>query len=351
MWKKATDVSIYNVEVSGFCNLHCPSCPRGNYAGSHDQPKGYMSPELFSAILDKIVTESPGYEPYLTLFNWGEPTLHPELPRLIEIARAKGLAPHLSSNLAAPKNLKDIVKARPASLRISLSGYYPKTYKLTHAPGDVRLVISNVYRLRAHLDSLGIKVPVHFCYHKYRHNLGADFKKISELAAAVQFELLPIWAQFCPLEKLLDYYAGVVLPADQAILELMVIKPNDFRAVSLRHRAEYPDCFLRSHQMTIDFDGSVALCCAVYDRKNYLEGFFLDHQQADFQEQKYQHALCGCCRQAGADITYIYGALEELNAIALTRIRASDIPYKDYQKGIDNLSNAIQNYRRRIDDI
>jgi MoaA/NifB/PqqE/SkfB family radical SAM enzyme len=316
--EKTCEQFVYYVEVSGHCNLRCPSCPNGNYA--EVQPKGYISLGLYREVLKKIAAESPGRETVLYLLNWGEPTLHPELPRLIEMARELGLRPHLSSNLAAPKNLKDIVKAGPASLRISISGYFPETYARTHAPGDVWMVKSNVYRLRSFMDQSGADFPVSFFYHKYRHNLDADFKKMAELAAEVRFPLTALWAQYFPLEKLLGYYAGNPDPGDQPLLDLMVVTPEEFRGVSLARRDACPDCVLRASQMCVDFDGAVSLCCASYDRKHFLEGTFLDLTHRDLQAQKYRHPLCGLCRREGCDITYVYGGLEALNDLALAKI-------------------------------
>ncbi|MEJ0067494.1 MAG: hypothetical protein WDO24_00595 [Pseudomonadota bacterium] len=66
--------SLY-IDVFGFCNLRCPSCPVGNIGdvGAHFT-KGVMSPALLNAILEKanreILIERVG------LFNWTEPLLH-----------------------------------------------------------------------------------------------------------------------------------------------------------------------------------------------------------------------------------------------------------------------------------
>lgn len=311
---KTEDYFVYYVEVSGHCNYRCPSCPNGNYP--QPQAKGYMPLDLYGAILEKIAKTSPGRSTILYLFNWGEPTLHPELPRMIEMARALGLAPHLSSNLAAPKNLKDIVRARPASFRISLSGYDQETYSQTHRPGDIGQVKANVQALRAHLDAQREGFPVEFFYHKYRHNLGGDLRKMAAWAAELRFALTALWAQYMPVEKLLAYYEGNPDPGDLPLLELLAITPEEFRQVSLAQRPKYPDCDLRARQMCIDFDGAVSLCCAAYDRKNFLSGGYLDRPHEELQRQKYQHPLCTGCMQHGCDVTYVYGGLEELNRLA-----------------------------------
>ena len=47
---------VYAIDVVGTCNLRCPTCPVGNFTAA-DRPKGFMEPELFERILDKIVAE------------------------------------------------------------------------------------------------------------------------------------------------------------------------------------------------------------------------------------------------------------------------------------------------------
>ncbi|MEW6515393.1 MAG: radical SAM protein [candidate division FCPU426 bacterium] len=310
---KTEDYFVYYVEVSGLCNYRCPSCPNGNYP--RPQAKGYMPLDLYGAILEKIAKTSPGRSTILYLFNWGEPTLHPELPRMIEMARALGLAPHLSSNLGAPKNLREIVRARPASFRISLSGYFQETYAQTHQPGDIEQVKANVRALHSHLDEQRGGFPVEFFYHKYRHNLGRDLLKMKEWAAELRFALTALWAQYMPVEKLLAYYDGNPDPKDRPLLELLAITPEEFRQVSLALRPGHPDCDLRARQMCIDFDGAVSLCCASYDRSNFLAGGYLDCSHEELQQQKYRHPLCARCLREGCDVTYVYGGLKELDAL------------------------------------
>ena len=66
----------FYIDVFGFCNLRCPSCPVGNWS---DDPAvfhhGLMSKELLGAILDKAMRECRVRS--VGLFNWTEPLLHP----------------------------------------------------------------------------------------------------------------------------------------------------------------------------------------------------------------------------------------------------------------------------------
>ncbi|MCD4813427.1 radical SAM protein [bacterium] len=310
---------VYYIEVAGVCNLRCPSCPNGNSPKQLRNPM-YMSIEMYSEILQKIIKEKPAEKILIYLLNWGEPTLHPELPRLITLANEVGLSPHLSSNLAAPKNLEAMVKAYPASLRISLSGYWPQTYQITHAGGDIEQVRENAMKVARYREKHDARFPVQICYHKYTHNMEGDYIRMQAMAHELNFEFVPLWAFYAPLEKYLSAVEGPFDPGEQALLDLLLIKPHEAQAVALPYRKLYPDCPLRSQQTAINSDGSVALCCAVYDKKYDLAGSFLDQSHQTLQQQKYSHPFCQRCMAACGDLYYLYTGKEELDAIARRRL-------------------------------
>ena len=52
---------------------------------------------------------------------------------------------------------------------------------------------------------------------------------------------------------------------------------------------------MRFNQTAINHDGSVALCCAVYDQDNMLGVSFLDEDFVALERRKYAHPFCGDC--------------------------------------------------------
>ncbi|HEB72361.1 MAG TPA: radical SAM protein, partial [Nitrospirae bacterium] len=73
------------VEPTNTCNLSCGVCPaHGRHKMS--RPEGFMDRALFEKIIDttKCVTR-------VSLNNWGESTLHPELPGMIAYAKRNGV--------------------------------------------------------------------------------------------------------------------------------------------------------------------------------------------------------------------------------------------------------------------
>jgi len=71
---------VYQVEVSGICNLKCPYCP---YPYSK-RKKGFMSKKTFIKSLELIKKLKQNY---VCLHNFGEPLLHPKILDFIKIAR------------------------------------------------------------------------------------------------------------------------------------------------------------------------------------------------------------------------------------------------------------------------
>jgi len=300
----------YFLDITSACNLRCPTCPHGQKSRQGFKP-AVMPVELFQAIVEKIRSETPCPETYLHLYNWGEATLHPELPRFIEIARAAGLPPNLSSNLAHPRDLTGMVRARPRSLRISLSGNYPQTYGVTHFPGSIWMVKSNAYRLRALMEQHQIDFHVEFFFHQYRGQTD-DLERVRALAKELSFRVIAAWAFLMPLERLLEFAAGSAGPEEEALLQRFRVDPRQALRVSRQQRERFQDCPLRSHSMAINADGTVGLCCATYDQTNQAPRSFLDLSHEEIQAWRYRHPLCEQCQAQGADIYYGYGAQKEI---------------------------------------
>ena len=76
------------LEITNVCNLDCTFCHKTKRA------KKLMTEEEFNILTDKLV----GKTKYLYFHLMGEPTLHPLLPRFIQIAKLKGFIPMLTTN-------------------------------------------------------------------------------------------------------------------------------------------------------------------------------------------------------------------------------------------------------------
>src|SRR5580700_4126578 len=86
------------IDVFSHCNLRCPSCLVGNKFGNTSEwPKGLMSAKTLDQILEKATRECAVQ--WVSLFNWTEPLLHPNIVELIGTVKKYGAPISLSSNL------------------------------------------------------------------------------------------------------------------------------------------------------------------------------------------------------------------------------------------------------------
>ncbi len=79
------------IEVTDFCNLRCPVC----YASSGPERKTHRSIEVIERMLDCVVRNER--RPDVVQISGGEPTLHPDFFRILDMARARPIQ-HLMVN-------------------------------------------------------------------------------------------------------------------------------------------------------------------------------------------------------------------------------------------------------------
>jgi MoaA/NifB/PqqE/SkfB family radical SAM enzyme len=315
----------YNIDIVGGCNLKCPSCPVGNMPKAN-RAKGLMNVEMFEDIIKKIKQETPNVA-YVGVYNWAEPTIHPHLPEMIAIARRYDVPISLSSNFNTDRNLEELVRAEPYSFRASVSGYSQEYYGRTHAKGNIENVKSNMRKLREIMDRLGSQMEVHVAYHCYKDNMGEEYESMKALCGELRFYFLPVFAVFMPVEKMVEYYEHgeqVLSESDKRVMDLLAIHPDEYREVSIRQYA--PDCELRSNRTAINWDGSVALCCGVYDFDNNIAPSFLDTSHEELQKRKYEHPFCDKCMKHGLHATYLYDGSQQWIQYAKKRVAPQKIP-------------------------
>ncbi len=288
---------LYAIDIVGTCNLKCPSCPVGNSDGGQ-RPKGTMALQVFEQIIEKILQESPSERPEVWLFNWGEPSLHPELPTMVSLLRQHRIRNMISTNLNYEKGVERLAEASADVIKISLSGFHPDTYSPSHAGGDIEHVKQNMLNLRQALDRADSQTDVWVGHHIYRHNFHEQ-EEVSEFCEQLGFSWRPIQAFWQPIEELvrLKETRNITDPLYNDLL----IDPVANADQVLTNRKKSYDCELRFNQTAINVDGTVALCCSIYNNENMLGLNFLDHSHAAIEKAKYNHGFCQTCRSNGFD--------------------------------------------------
>jgi tetratricopeptide (TPR) repeat protein len=303
------------IDVVGTCNLSCPSCAIGN--SPPQMAKGLMSPEVFNEILATLRREYSQFpRKFIDLYNWGEPGLHPHLAKLIKAAKDQGFGVGISSNLNAFPDLRDAIKAEPDYLRISVSGMRNSNYQTTHRGGNIHAVKANMYHVREFIDRYKSQTIVQMGFHVYRTNFPEDFLEARRLCDELGFIFAPTIATVMPAEKVVASARGQTGQFEPHLSEQLVLPIERTLQILESSGPEAQDCQFRQARTTINFDASVSLCCATFNKDKIIEGDFRSVTRKDLTRKKYSHPFCGDCMKAHVNKLYTGIGAAELSAEA-----------------------------------
>jgi MoaA/NifB/PqqE/SkfB family radical SAM enzyme len=303
------------IDVFGPCNLRCPTCliGCGDSQESRRASKGLMSKETLAAIVEKAKLEMPALR-IVTLHNWTEPLLHPQIPELVDIVKDRELAVYISSNLNVLRREDDLLSSGLDQLTVSVSGFHQSTYGRFHASGDIAKVKANMEKLAIARDRTSSKTDLVVSFHRYRNNADEE-RMMDAFATSLGFRFVPVWAFFTPVEKILastnsdQVYDGVPFTdADRDVANALAIRiPERLEAAQA---SDLQDCLLQTQQMPIDVNGNVILCCGAGFKPNHKVGNFLEADLKEIQKARLTHDLCADCGACGIP-SYYYGIPNE----------------------------------------
>jgi pyruvate-formate lyase-activating enzyme len=292
---------VMYIDVVGCCNLRCPSCPAGNMPASARLSP--IRPELFARIIQKAKEEYGVF--FVSLYNWTEPLLHPQLPELIRIVKRAGLHCGLSSNLNVLRDVDSILDAGPDDFRVSVSGFTQAVYGQTHLHGDIEKVKRNMRLLsEAKRKLANNKTVLYVYYHKYRHNL-QEMYLMREYSRSLGFDWLENWAYYMPLERVLGFLDGTISAEQRQFVEGQFALPIG-KALEAAKALKDEPCSLLQDQLIVDAAGNINLCCAVYDTAANRLGSFLDLTPDALSRAKSRHPTCARCSSLGLHAYFTY---------------------------------------------
>ncbi|MBT8004089.1 MAG: radical SAM protein, partial [Rhodospirillales bacterium] len=346
-WEKRVEKSIWRVEPSkrrkvtlyidvfGYCNLRCPSCPVGNWPKDEEQAftSGIMDETTIRQILEKALAEAEISS--VGLFNWTEPLLNPNVNHLISVVRSYGLSCSISSNLNILKDPTGLLASGVDWMRISVSGFTQEVYGHYHKQGDIERVKHNMRRLAESRDELDSKTDIEVFFHKYLDN-GDDEKKMKAFAESLGFRFVSAWAYLMPVEKMLaiaepdSKNASGLTDQDRDLISHLALSPEE--ALSITRVKKTKDCPLYDY-LTININGDIFLCCAASGKPQNQIANYLDTSLGDIYKKQLRHSLCGSCLKHG--LPELYGHTDPKFEDIGVRARA------DWEDKNDNILAAV----------
>lgn len=250
-------------DPTNHCQLRCPLCPTG--ARIHDRDRGVAQLDVFKDLMDEV----GDYVFAIDFFNWGEPLLNDRIEDFVWCASRRGIVTIMSSNLSLPLSdarLRQLVLSGLSQLTVSLDGATAATYGKYRRLGRFDLVISNLERLLAIRKELGAHTPyVNWQFLVFRYN-EQEIDAARRLAAELRVDSLTFRAPF------LD--EGRVPLAEGDRTEIASWTPtlpafNRYAgAASDVVVPARPRCGWHYMSSAINWDGSVAPCCTVFEKRD-----------------------------------------------------------------------------------
>ena len=308
----------YFLEVNSLCNLHCPTCTKGNQdevdGKSYEHLTGTMDMDLMEQILDKIKAENP--EAIVFVYGNSEPFLHPKLPECITAIKKRGLHPEMSTNLNYIRRIPELLAAAPDLIIISLSGWTQDVYVKGHAGGNIEKVKANM-RILAETNNeipLPQRIKILVNFHLYDYNAD-EVPLMKEYAKNLGLGFFTSYARAISMENAIQYcrskdpeatpfevqegrpdWNHLLPPVSQTYIDAMerVIIPPDKARDMYANLPKLKACPIAHMFSFIRHDGKISLCACVADRRISL-GNYLDMSQDERLEKRHDHAICQQC--------------------------------------------------------
>lgn len=283
----------YNVviEPTNVCNLHCPLCSTG--IGAKTRKKGILNLENFKKLIDEIKEHTLE----LSLQNWGEPTLVPDLPKMIQYAANAGVYTRLSTNFSVnyqDSYLEEIIKSGLGILVIDLDGTTQEIYEKYRVGGKLETVISNTKKAVAIKKANKLKFPTlqtRMIVTSYNEHQIVEFNELSKKLEVDEMELGNI--------QLNPNTAKEWLP-----------KNKEYVYESYLGERKVTPCHWPWSSIVINWDGGIAPCCIIDDQNSDFGNIFTNtlaeiwnneyyiSSRSEFSEikQMSKFTICNMCK-------------------------------------------------------
>jgi len=173
-----------SVEVTDFCNLHCPECPVGN-GSIIKNDKSSFNFSLFSKLIDEL---KPKLQ-HVILYFQGEPFLNNQLIEFIQYTHDAGIYTSTSTNgqFLNRINAQEIVLSGLDKMIISIDGSTQQVYETYRVGGSLQKALDGIKLLvewKKTLKSVTPLIEIQFLVLKTNEHQMKEMKQLTKLLEA-----------------------------------------------------------------------------------------------------------------------------------------------------------------------
>jgi sulfatase maturation enzyme AslB (radical SAM superfamily) len=246
------------IELTNICNLHCSYCLRDEDALYHS-PANFFSPDL----LERIVSQARGVIDITSVvFTGGEPTLHPQFERILEVCEVNDLKTSFVTNGWHFEKIWPTVLAHRNSVTLvafSLDGVTAESHDAWRGAGSFVRLVRAFSRCFASEIPFAVKVGI-------RRDTIPQLEQIALFSARLGATALN-FAHLMPTSDEVEDTSALTYEeraqADQEIANLSrIFKMNIGIDVGYHNLNPAPPCSaLAGVSCNIDYKGRLSLCC------------------------------------------------------------------------------------------
>lgn len=271
------------IDPINICNLDCPLCASKN----QNYDKGKMSLETFIMVLNKI----PSLK-VVILFNWGEPLLYHETPRLVEESVSRNLYTIIHTNFSfkqRPEFYERLVNSGLHQLVISADGASQETYEKYRVKGRFDWVIDNVKKTvdaKKKLRRRDPKIVWKFIVNRFNeHEIDTAKSLAGELGIEITFEKMGLADDIPDLtfDGTLEERKMYWLPGDKKYI-------LDYYQNGNKTPINKKPCNQLFTSAVINPDGKVAPCCWVTSKENIWGDLMKESFEDIWYNEKYKYS-------------------------------------------------------------
>ena len=284
-------------DICNVCNAQCYYCQTGFRNRNKIPPSPpqcnrrakFIEVSLFERILRYLKAQGFVEEgTKIHLYNWGEPMLHPEFAKIIEISKKENCLVALSTNAAVLPKLPDSFDASNIGfVKFSMCGFSQASYDKIHR-FDFDRIKKNIEIIVRTFRQHGFVGEFYIYFHVYQFNLH-ELQAAYDFAKTLSIVCHPVFAVINDWEKLKDYLQNTLSPEYLNAVARDLL--TDIGMGNLKPTTRCP----MAPNLTIDADGRCVLCCLVDEDL----GDVFEMTPEKWQRLHSESATCRECMQLG----------------------------------------------------
>jgi len=332
-------------DPTNLCQLKCPLCP----TGLRIQDRSASQADLH--IFEHLMQELGEYVFFIDFFNWGEPLLNKNLGPMLQLAARNHIVSVISTNLSLPlsdERLHSLLTSGLSQIIVSIDGASQESYGTYRREGNFELAFENLRRLMAIKKQYGLTRPVVvWRFYVFRFN-EHEIERAKQLAAEIGVDRIVFGTPF------LDEGRFPLSPADREAMKQWASTLPEFNRYLPDH-PEYEDprapvekrtrCDWHYVSTAINPDGSVAPCCAVFEKANDFGSVAGGASYMDVVNNERFVAIRDrfagrraeptglVCEQCPTPVIMDYGKLLNRNILMLTLVQLAEAARRVFARG------------------